>query len=134
MKTSKIIFTNGCFDIVHRYHIELFKFCKQRGYVVVGLNSDDSVRRLKGATRPINSQEDRKFILMSLKYVDEVIIFEEGTPYNLIKRVNPDEIIKGGDYRVEDVVGHDIASVVLFPYNKDYSTTKTINKINNTKI
>lgn len=125
----RIIFTNGCFDIVHRYHLELFKFCKQHGRVIVGLNSDASVRRLKGDTRPINNQEDRKFLLESIKYIDEVIIFDEDTPYNIIKRVRPSVIVKGGDYKAEDVVGSDLAEVLLFPYNSLYSTTGIINKI-----
>ena len=79
------IFTNGCFDIVHRGHIELLKYCKSLGSVIVGLNSDASVKSLKGETRPHFSQEDRKFMLESCKHVDEVVIFEEDTPYNLIK-------------------------------------------------
>ena len=78
---SKIVFTNGCFDVIHRGHIELFEFCHSLGdIVVVGLNSDDSVRRLKGPTRPINNQIDREFVLKSIKYVDLVLLFEESTP------------------------------------------------------
>ena len=112
-------------------HIELLKFCKSRGdYVVVGLNSDASVKALKGDKRPINKQDDRKYVLESLKFVDEVIIFEEETPFNLVKELRPDEIVKGGDYKVEDIAGHEFAPVVLFNYNNNYSTTKALEKLN----
>lgn len=125
----KTIFTNGCFDIIHRSHLELLRFCKSRGKVIVGLNSDESVKRLKGASRPIFTQEDRRFVLENLECVDEVIIFEEDTPYNLIELIRPTEIVKGGDYKVEDIAGHDIAEVVLFPYNENNSTTKSLAKL-----
>ena len=128
---NRVIFTNGCFDILHRMHIELLKFCKSRGdYVVVGLNSDASVKALKGDKRPINKEDDRKYVLESLKFVDEVIIFEEETPFNLVKELKPDEIVKGGDYKVEDIAGHEFAPVVLFNYNNSYSTTNTLEKLN----
>lgn len=127
---NRVIFTNGCFDILHRMHVELLAFCKSRGdYVVVGLNSDKSVKALKGYKRPINNEQDRKFVLESLKYVDEVIIFEDETPYNLVKELEPDEIVKGGDYKVEDIAGHEFAPVVLFKYNSEYSTTKALDKL-----
>jgi len=131
MMSEKKIFTNGCFDIVHRGHIELLKHCKTLGSVIVALNSDDSVRRLKGHQRPINKQEDRKAMLEAIKYVDRVIIFEEDTPYDLIKKVCPDIIVKGGDYKKEDVIGADLCEVVIFNYINGYSTTKTIQSINN---
>ncbi len=128
----KIIFTNGCFDILHRMHVELFQFCKSRGdKVVVGLNSDSSIKRLKGQQRPVFSQDDRKFLLESLDCVDEVIIFEEDTPYNLIKKISPDEIVKGGDYDPKTVVGSDLATVVSFNYVKEYSSTQTLQKLQN---
>jgi len=126
----KVIFTNGCFDIIHRAHIELFKYCKTVGdHVVVGLNSDKSVSRIKGNGRPINSQEDRKEILNSLSFVDDVIIFNEDTPYKLIKMINPDIIVKGGDYHADSVVGNDLCEVRIFNYLSEYSTTKIINRI-----
>tara|TARA_A100001015_G_scaffold300106_2_gene385072 strand:- start:2534 stop:2926 length:393 start_codon:yes stop_codon:yes gene_type:complete len=126
----KTVFTNGCFDVLHRGHIELLRHCKSLGYVVVGLNSDSSVRRLKGENRPINNQEDRKFILQSCRYVDEVIFFEEDTPLNLINKINPDILIKGGDYKKEDVVGYDVvATTLIFNYVDGYSSTKTIKSI-----
>jgi len=124
-----IIFTNGCFDILHRGHVELLRFCKSKypDYkLVVGVNSDDSVKRLKGKNRPVNNISDRVFLLESIRFVDEVIVFSEDTPYNLIRKVNPDIIVKGGDYQPEDVVGNDLCDVVIFNYVKGYSTTKTI--------
>jgi len=130
MRKAKKVFTNGCFDILHRGHIELLSHCKELGEtVIVGINSDASVKRLKGSTRPINCQEDRKFFLESLKFVDEVIVFEEDTPYNLIKNVMPDLIVKGGDYSPKDVVGSDICEVRIFSYVQGYSTTQKIQDI-----
>tara|TARA_R100000808_G_C2140103_1_gene147944 strand:- start:1472 stop:1864 length:393 start_codon:yes stop_codon:yes gene_type:complete len=126
----KTIFTNGCFDIIHRGHLELLEYCASLGYVIVGLNSDDSVRTLKGDARPINNQKDRKYLLHSLKYVDKVIIFNEETPYRLIKEIKPDIIVKGGDYTRDAVVGGDIAEVRIFKTIDGYSTTKTLESIN----
>ncbi len=128
---NKIVFTNGCFDIVHRGHLELLKFCSEFGYVIVGLNSDKSVKKNKGENRPINNEQDRKFLLESLKYVNEVIIFDEETPYNLIKKINPDFIVKGSDYLKENVIGSDLAKVIIFDKINDYSTTKAIQNITN---
>ncbi len=126
----KTVFTNGCFDIIHRGHLELLKYCKSVGEkVVVGINSDKSVKMLKGTTRPINNQEDRKFLLESLVYVDEVVIFDDETPLNLIKKVKPDIIIKGGDYSCEEVVGNKLAEVIIFETVDGYSTTKIIENI-----
>ena len=120
------IFTNGCFDVLHRAHFELLKYCQSLGYVIVGLNSDKSVRRLKGESRPFFCQEDRRFMLSSCKYVDEVIIFEEETPLNLIKKIRPDIIVKGGDYINEGIIGADLAEIKIFNYMKGYSTTSVI--------
>jgi D-beta-D-heptose 7-phosphate kinase/D-beta-D-heptose 1-phosphate adenosyltransferase len=125
---TKQIFTNGCFDVLHKGHVELLKFCKSLGYVTVGLNSDVSVAGLKGAGRPINSEEDRKFILQSLRYVDQVIIFNESTPLRLIQDLKPDIVVKGGDYTKADVVGNGIAEVLIFNTVEGYSTTNTLNK------
>ena len=128
MSETKQIFTNGCFDILHKGHIELLKFCKSLGYVTVGLNSDTSVAGLKGAGRAINSEEDRKFLLQSLRYVDQVIIFSESTPLRLIEDLRPDIVVKGGDYAKADVVGNGIAEVLIFNTVEGYSTTHTLNK------
>ena len=122
----KKVFTNGCFDVLPPAHLKLLQFCKSKGKVIVGLNSDASVKRLKGESRPVFSQEDRKFMLQSCKYVDEVCIFEEDTPLDLIKNVEPDIIVKGGDYKPEDVVGSNLAQVIIFEYIDGYSTTKII--------
>jgi len=125
-----LIFTNGCFDILHIGHVEMLKFCKSLGgKVVVGLNSDDSVKKLKGSKRPINNQNERKTILESIKYVDEVIIFDEETPLRIIQQLKPDIIVKSSDYKEEQVVGNTISKVVLFPYMKDKSTTNIIDEI-----
>ena len=128
----KVIFTNGCFAILHRMHIELFQFCKSKGdKVIVGLNSDSSVKNLKGEGRPIFTQDDRKFMLESLDCVDEVIIFDEDTPFELIKKIKPDYIVKGGDYKPEEVAGNTISKVIIFNYDENYSTTKTLSKLQN---
>jgi len=124
----KKIFTNGCFDVLHPAHLKLLQFCKSKGKVIVGLNSDASVKRLKGESRPIFSQEDRKFMLQSCKYVDEVFIFEEDTPLNLIKIIAPDIIVKGGDYKSEEVIGSSLAEVVIFEYINGYSTSKILHE------
>ena len=128
---NSVVFTNGCFDILHRGHLELLQYCKSLGMVIVGLNSDASVKRLKGNDRPVNNQDDRKFMLESCKYVDGVLIFDEDTPYNLIKKVRPDIIVKGGDYTPKEVVGNDLAKVLIFNTINGYSTTKTIQRLSN---
>ena len=126
------VFTNGCFDILHRGHLELLRFCKSIGdRVIVGINSDASIKNIKGNKRPINKQEDRVFFLESLSYVDAVVIFNEDTPLKLINEIKPDIIVKGGDYKPEEVVGNNICKVVIFDYVKGYSTTKTIQDIGN---
>lgn len=129
---KKIVFTNGCFDIIHPGHIDYLRKSKKLGdKLIVGLNSDASVSKLKGDDRPINNQEDRKKVLEALEFVDEVIIFDDETPYELIKRMQPDIITKGGDYeKKEDVVGHDLTEVVIIPYLEGYSTTKILESLN----
>jgi D-beta-D-heptose 7-phosphate kinase/D-beta-D-heptose 1-phosphate adenosyltransferase len=128
---EKTIFTNGCFDIIHLGHIKLLEFCASLGRVVVGLNSDGSVKRLKGLSRPINSQVDRKEVLSAIKFVDEVIIFDEDTPYSLIKKIQPDIIVKGGDYLAENVIGSDISEIRIFPFLVGRSTTNLISDLGN---
>lgn len=123
------VFTNGCFDILHKGHIELLAYCKSLGDVTVGLNSDDSVKRLKGSSRPMNTESDRKRILEAIRYVDEVVIFGEDTPYELLLRLKPDVIVKGGDYRAHEVIGSDLCEVRIFETVKGYSTTNIINRV-----
>ena len=126
------IFTNGCFDVLHPGHLGLLKYakslCGQYDDLVVGINSDASVRRLKGEGRPIHSQHDRAKMLAALEYVDKVVIFEEDTPYELIKALNPKVVVKGGDYKREDVVGADLAHVVIYPTVQGHSTTDVLKK------
>lgn len=125
-----IVFTNGCFDILHRGHIEYLEQSRKLGNkLIVGLNSDSSIKKLKGNDRPINNEVDRKLALEALRCVDEVIIFDDDTPSLLIDLVKPDIITKGGDYTVENVVGNDRCKVVILPYNNGYSTTDIIGKL-----
>lgn len=128
---KKIVFTNGCFDILHRGHVSYLDIAKSYGDVLIlGLNSDASVRKLKGKSRPINSEEDRAFVLSALESVDFVTVFSDETPYELIKMVEPDVLVKGGDYEGKEVVGSDIArEVKLVQFVDGKSTTKTIAKI-----
>jgi len=126
-----VVFTNGCFDILHRGHIEYLQKSKKLGdKLIVGINSDKSVKRLKGPERPINNQEDRATAISALSCVDKVYIFDEDTPLELITRLKPDIITKGGDYKPEDVVGNDLADVVILPYLENYSTTNIVSKLN----
>jgi len=127
---KNIIFTNGCFDILHIGHIRLLKYAKSLGEkLVVGLNSDESIKRLKGYDRPFNKLEYRKEVLESIRYVDEVKIFTTDTPYNLIKEVEPDIIVKGGDYSADEVVGNDLCDVVIFNSVQGVSTTNTLKSL-----
>mgnify|MGYP003115562399 FL=1 len=125
--SDKIIFTNGCFDILHIGHVRLLRYAKSLGKkLIVGLNSDESIKRLKGFERPFNKLEYRKEILESIKWVDEIRIFSEDTPYNLIKDIKPDLIVKGGDYNPDDVIGSDICKVKIFKLVDNISTTKIL--------
>ncbi len=132
---KKVVFTNGCFDILHKGHVSYLNEAKSLGDIlVIGLNSDQSVKRLKGESRPINDENDRKFLLENLKAVDFVFIFEEDTPYNLIKEVKPNVLVKGGDWKPEEIVGSDIVQslggeVRSLSFIQGHSTTNTINKI-----
>ena len=128
---KKVVFTNGCFDILHAGHVRYLETAKSYGDVLIlGLNSDRSVTALKGEGRPINTQIDRAYILAALEAVDYVVIFDEDTPYDLIKAVKPNILVKGGDYEGKDVVGQDIADELkLVQFVDGKSTTKTIEKI-----
>jgi D-beta-D-heptose 7-phosphate kinase/D-beta-D-heptose 1-phosphate adenosyltransferase len=134
-KNQKIVFTNGCFDVIHRGHIEFLKFCKQQGdVVVVGINSDKSVKMIKGPGRPIHNQLDRAAVLAALETVDYITIFDEPDPLNLIKRVRPDVQVKGQDWEKKGVIGADFVQsyggrVVLAPLVKGKSSTKVIEKM-----
>lgn len=131
---KKFAFTNGCFDILHQGHIfSLSKAASEADYLIVGLNSDKSVERLKGPGRPVNCQESRAIVLASLIMVDAVIIFEEDTPLNLVKAILPDVMVKGGDYRVNEIAGAGevIAAggrVVINPILEGFSTTSIIER------
>ena len=133
---KKIVFTNGCFDLLHVCHIRYLSHAKKLGdFLIIGLNSDRSVKKLKGKDRPINSFEDRAILLSALNSVDLVIKFEEQTPENLIKDIVPDVLVKGGDYNIEDIVGYQIViknggQVKTLSFYDGYSTTNYINKIN----
>lgn len=128
---KKIIFTNGCFDILHAGHVNYLEVAKDYGDVLIlGINTDRSVREIKGAGRPINKQLDRAYILAALEVVDYVVMFDEDTPYNLIQAIKPHVLVKGGDYEGQEVVGEDIADeLILVPFVDGNSTTKTIEKI-----
>ena len=125
-----VVFTNGCFDILHIGHLRLLEYCRSLGgIVVVGLNSDESIWGLKGRSRPINNQADRTHFLSSLRTVDSVVVFDEPTPLRLIERIRPDIIVKGGDYQPHEVVGHGLAEVKIFGTVEGYSTTRIIHDI-----
>ena len=130
-QNKKIVFTNGCFDILHKGHVQYLDKAKSFGDVLIlGLNSDSSVKALKGDNRPINTQDDRAYILAALESVDYVVIFDDNTPLSLIQIVQPDILVKGGDYEGKEVVGSDIAKEVkLVQFVDGKSTTKTIEKI-----
>lgn len=134
-KGKKIVFTNGCFDILHSGHVTYLRQAKNLGDIlIVGLNSDDSIKRLKGQNRPINKEIDRALLLESIEYVDYLVIFNEDTPYELIKLIKPDILVKGGDYFPEDVVGKEFVEsyggqVKILPYVEGKSSTKIIEKI-----
>lgn len=132
---KRVVFTNGVFDILHRGHAEYLAAAQQLGDVLIlGLNGDDSVRRLKGEARPLVPVEDRAYLLASLAAVDYVVVFDSDTPRDLIAALKPDILVKGGDYRPEDIVGRDTVeadggSVVTIPLTPQRSTTNIIQKI-----
>lgn len=132
---KKIVFTNGCFDILHRGHAEYLAEARSLGdALVVAVNSDASVKRLKGEGRPVNTEADRAFMLDALKPVDAVVIFAEDTPYEVISEIVPDVLVKGGDWKEEDIVGYDIVKknggmVKSLKFVDSYSTTSIIKKI-----
>ena len=128
---GRIIFTNGCFDLLHSGHISLFKYCKDLGgTVVVGLNSDASIRRLKGATRPVNTLQTRLDVLEAIQYIDWIIVFEEDTPAGVLEILRPDILVKGGDYAVESIIGREFAGETrICSFVQGVSSTATIQRI-----
>ncbi|MBL0106029.1 MAG: D-glycero-beta-D-manno-heptose 1-phosphate adenylyltransferase [Ignavibacteria bacterium] len=135
IENRKVVFTNGCFDIIHKGHVTYLNEAKSLGdHLIVGINSDDSVKKLKGKDRPVNNEYDRAFVLDNLKSVDDVLIFNEDTPYDIIKEIIPDLLVKGGDWKEEDIVGSDIVKknggkVISLQFVNNYSTTNILEKI-----
>lgn len=138
-KGKKIVFTNGCFDILHLGHVEYLNEAKAQGDVlIIGLNSDQSVRVLKGQDRPINNEEDRKSMLLNLRAVDCVQIFNEQTPLEIIKLINPNILVKGGDWKPEEIVGSDFVianggTVKSLMFKRGYSTSNLIQAVQGKK-
>ena len=136
-ENTSVVFTNGCFDLLHFGHVRYLAEAKGLGtHLVIGLNSDSSVKRLKGDHRPIKDEKSRAYILAALECVDALIIFEEDTPLELIKKVSPDILVKGGDWKPEEIVGSDIVfanggKVLSLNYVEGYSTTRLEDKIRN---
>ena len=135
-KPNKIVFTNGCFDILHTGHIGLLKFAKNYGdKLIVAINSDDSIKKLKGDNRPINSENDRKAILQSLDCVDEVVIFDDENPQKIRESVNPDIVVRGGEFTADEIRRRenikDNVMIKIFPLIMHKSTTNVITKIKN---
>ena len=134
-KNEKIVFTNGCFDILHKGHIEyLAKAANLGDVMIVGLNSDKSVKTLKGEGRPVLDEDTRAMALASMSFVDMVVVFDENTPYELIKTIKPDVLVKGSDYKEEDIVGYDIVKakggeIITIDLVPGYSTSSIIKKI-----
>jgi D-glycero-beta-D-manno-heptose 1-phosphate adenylyltransferase len=132
---KKIVFTNGCFDILHQGHIDYLSKAADLGdLLIIGLNTDQSVRKIKGKSRPIQDEDSRAMVLASLGFVDVVVFFGEDTPYNLIKTTQPDILVKGADYKPEDIVGYDIVKnkggkIVTIDFLEGYSTTAIEKKI-----
>ena len=126
----KVVFTNGCFDILHRGHVEYLEAAKEAGdKLIIGLNSDNSVRKLKGSTRPFQNEQDRRAILTALSCVDAVVVFDEDTPAKLIAELLPDVLIKGGDYDKDEIVGRDTilangGEIIIIPFVEGVSTSK----------
>lgn len=138
-KGKTIVFSNGCFDILHRGHVEYLSKAADLGDVlIIGLNTDASVKRIKGPSRPVNDEKARAVVLAALEFVDAIMLFEEDTPYNLIKRIQPDVLVKGKDYKAEEIVGYDIVTnkggkVETIELVEGFSTTKTIGLMKNEK-
>jgi D-glycero-beta-D-manno-heptose 1-phosphate adenylyltransferase len=135
-RNRKIVFTNGCFDVLHRGHVDYLARASELGdHLMVGLNTDNSVMRLKGPGRPYLDEGARSLILASLSFVSVVVLFNEDTPYELIRHVRPDVLVKGGEYKIEDIVGHDLVlasggKVLTIEMTPGYSSTGLISRLN----
>jgi len=126
-----VVFTNGCFDILHPGHVIYLQQAKALGTkLIIGLNSDESIKRLKGSDRPVFNQAERLQALTRLGIADKIYIFDEDTPINLINSIKPDIIVKGGDYKPDQVIGNELAKVVIVPYVEGFSTTNILEKLN----
>lgn len=130
-KSQKIVFTNGCFDLIHQGHIDyLAKAASFGNQLIIGLNTDDSVKRLKGVERPINHQYARAKVLSALIFTSAVVLFDQDTPLELIQLIEPDILVKGGDYQLNEVVGKEFAKETrIIPLTPGFSTTQTLEKL-----
>jgi len=134
---KKVVFTNGCFDLIHRGHIEVLAQTADLGdKLIIGLNSDVSIKKLKGEGRPIIDENSRAILLASLSFVDAIVLFSEETPLNLISNLNPDILAKGGDYKINTIVGHEFirkngGEVILVPFVEGFSSSSIVDKIKN---
>ena len=132
---DKVVFTNGCFDLVHRGHVEVLANTADLGdRLIIGLNSDSSIQELKGENRPIIDENSRAILLASLQFVDAIVLFSEETPRNLIETIVPNILAKGGDYKVREIVGHEVVlenggEVILVPFIDSFSTSNIVDKI-----
>lgn len=138
-ENQKIVFTNGCFDLLHLGHVDYLAKAKDLGdRLIIGVNTDSSVKRLKGENRPLQDENSRLHILAALHSVDAVVLFDDDTPYELIKKIQPDILVKGADYKIENIVGYDIVtsrggSVKTIEFIEGYSTTNIEQRILNSK-
>jgi len=138
LKSEKVVFTNGCFDILHKGHLRILEEAAQQGNkLIVGINTDASVKRLKGPSRPINHEMDRALLVAAMKFIDAVILFDEDTPHSVILELMPDVLVKGGDYTIDTIVGAQEVvanggSVHIVPTENGYSTTNIIAASKNT--
>lgn len=132
-KGNRIVFTNGCFDIIHPGHIKILKEAKSKGDIlVVGLNSDSSIKRIKGHNRPVMSQGARLIVLSAIEYVDFIVVFNQDTPYEAIKALKPDVLIKGEDWQKDKIIGREfVKKIFRIKFHPGYSTTSIIQKIKN---
>jgi len=132
---DKIVFTNGCFDLIHRGHVEVLANTADLGdRLIIGLNSDSSIQKLKGENRPIIDENSRAILLASLQFIDAIVLFSEDTPKQLIETILPNVLTKGGDYKVEEIAGHEVVlqnggEVILVPFIDGFSTTNIVDKI-----